>query len=214
MSSIPTLSEIVQVVEKLDLAKRRKAPQGRKPEYSDSTIIALAVYQKLAGFKYAQQMLAVLKSLEQKAPAPSTCSERKARLLMQILSAVKQLCSAQDATRQDLDSKKLEVIDLARANRTKLAGSYGYDHIHKRTFYGFRLHARADDEGQRCCVLLRPAHEHDVKVAPRLFTGLNYKIVTADKAYIGHNLKVDLDKQAIDLVTPRKRNQLPLPKRE
>ena len=135
MSSIPTLSEIVQAVEKRGLAKRRKAPQGRKPEYSDNTIIALAVYQKLARFKYAQQMLEVLKSLEQKAPAPSTFAERKVGLVMQILSAVKQLCSAQNATRQHLDSKKLEVIDFARANRRKLAGGYGYDHIHKRTFF-------------------------------------------------------------------------------
>lgn len=41
---------IVQIVERLLLGKRKKAPQGRKPIYSDSFIIALAVYQKLAGF--------------------------------------------------------------------------------------------------------------------------------------------------------------------
>ena len=214
MCKTPTLQEILQSVEKLGLAKRRKAPQGRKPVYSDSYIIALAVYQKLARFKYTQQMLEVLSSLETDVPAPSTFAERKALLVMQIILAVKRLCLSQEAVKQHLDSKKLEVIDFARANRTKLAGDYGYDHIHNRIFYGFRLHASADDEGGLCAVLLRPANEHDVSVAPRLLNTLNYKIVTADKGYISQDLKADLDKHAVHLVTPRKSNQLPPPKAE
>jgi hypothetical protein len=213
VSKIPTLKRIVQSVEKLALAKRKRAPQGRKPSYSDSYIIGLAVYQKLARFKYSQQMLEVLASLGRKVPAPSTFAERKAGLVMQIILAVKQLCSGQEATRQHLDSKKLEVIDFARAHRTKLAGSYGHDHIHKRSFYGFRLHARADDEGKLCKVLLRLAHEHDVSVAPRLLQDLTYTIVTGDKGYISKDLKADLDRRAVDLVTPRRSNQLPPPKR-
>ena len=226
MSKIPTLIEIVQSVESPGLAKRRKAPQGRKPFYLDSYIVALAVYQKLAGFKYSQKMLAVLSSLAIDVPAPSTFAERKAGLVMQIIAAVKQLCSAQHAVKQHLDSKKLEVIDFARANRTQLAGAYGYDHIHKRIFYGFRrlgqsgtfwacpLHARADDGGKLCRVLLRSADEHDVKVAPRLLTNALYTIVTADKGYISTELKADLGARAVHLVTPRRSNQLPPPKAE
>lgn len=213
MSSIPTLEQIVQAVEDIGLVKRRKAAQGRKPVYSDSYIIALAVYQKLASFKYSQKMLEVLTSLGKDVPAPSTFAERKAGLVMQIILALKQLCSG-GATKQHLDSKKLEVIDFARANRTKLAGDYGYDHIHKRIFYGFRLHATADDEGNLSHVLLRPANEHDVSIAPRLLKKRSYKIVTADKGYISADLKADLDKQAIHLVTPRRSNQPPPPKAE
>lgn len=211
MRSIPTLNEIVQMVEQLGLAKRRKAPQGRKPLYSDSHIIALAVYQKLARFKYAQQMLAVLVSLGQDAPSPATFSERKVGLVMQIILAVKALCSTKQAIKQHLDSKKIEVIDFARAHRTKLAGNYGYDPIHKRSFYGFRLHALADDERHLCRILLRPANEHDLSVAPRLLKKLNYRVITADKGYISQALKSDLDKHAVHLVTPRKNNQLPPP---
>lgn len=84
--------------------KRKKAPQGCKPVYSDNFIIALAVYQKLAGFRHAQQMLAVLVSLEVEVPAPSTFGERKSLLLGPLILAVKQLCSKQQATRQHLDS--------------------------------------------------------------------------------------------------------------
>lgn len=116
--------------------------------------------------------------------------------------------------KQDLDSKKLEVIDFARANPTKLAGDYGYDHIHNRIFYGFRFHASANDEGGLCAVLLRPANEHDLSVAPRLLNTLNYKIVTADKGYLSQHLKADLDKHAVHLVTPGKSNLLPPPKAE
>ena len=153
-------------------------------------------------------------SLGVKVPASSTFSERKAALLAQVVLAVKQLCSGVQATRQHLDSKKLEVVDFARARRTGLTGAYGRDHIHNTTFYGFRLHARVTDTGKLCQLLLRPANEHDVSVAPRLLSDLSYTIVTGDKGYISKGLKADLAKSAVDLVTPRKSNQLPPPQRE
>jgi hypothetical protein len=110
--------------------------------------------------------------------------------------------------------KKLEEVGFARVRGTKLAGAYGRDHIHNSTFYGFRLHARVDDTGQLCRVLLRPANEHDVMVAPRLLDDLSYTIITGDKGYLSQNLKANLAPLAVDLVTPRKSNQLPPPKRE
>ena len=214
MRKIPTLEEIVQAVERLPLKKRKKAPQGRAPVFSDTFIIALALYQKVASFRHAQKMLEVAASFGVDVPVPSTFCERKRLLLGQIILAVKHLCSKQQATKQHLDSKKLEVVDFARAKRTKLAGSYGHDHIHNRTFYGLRLHARVDDTGKLCELLLRGANEHDVKVAPRLLDDLIYTIVTADKGYISKDLKAEVAPQAVDLVTPRRSNQLPLPQRE
>jgi len=207
----PTLNEIIQAVEKLSLKQRKKAPQGRTLVYSDSFIIALAIYQKLYSFKYALKMLEVLKSLGLVVPSASSFSERKALLIGQIILAVKRLCSQQTAVKQHLDSKKLEIIDFARANRTQLAGNYGYDAIHKRSFFGLRLHARVDDEGNFCKLLLRPANQHDVIVAEHLVKGLSYTIVTGDKGYISQDLKTRLDKQAVHLVTPKRSNQLPAP---
>ena len=221
MSKTPTLTswccaieEIVQAVERLALARRRKAPQGRKPKYSDNFIVALAVYQKLASFRYSQKMLAVAASFGVDVPVPSTFCERKQALLGQIILAVKRLCAGQSATKQHLDSKKLEVVDFARARWTKLAGAYGHDHIHNVTFYGFRLHTRVDDAGNLSRLLLRGANEHDVKVAPRLLDALTYTIVTADKGYISGDLKANIAPRAVDLVTPRRSNQLPPPQRE
>ncbi len=93
MSKTPTLEEIVQAVDALALRKRKRAPQGRKAKYPDNFIIALTVYQKLSGFRYAQQLLAVLASLKQDVPAPSTFAEREAGLMGRLILAVKQLCS-------------------------------------------------------------------------------------------------------------------------
>jgi len=54
MRHYPSLPEIVAAVEALLLPRRKKAPQGRKPRYSDERIIALAVYPHLGRFRYAQ----------------------------------------------------------------------------------------------------------------------------------------------------------------
>lgn len=151
----------------------------------------------------------MLGSLGVDVPAPSPFCERKAGLVFRIILAVKQLCSNQNAPKQHLDSKKLEVIDFARAHRTKLAGAYGYDHIHECSFFGFRLHALAYDEALLCRVLLRTANEHDVSVAPRLLEVLNYTIITADKGYISQTFKAKLDAQSVHLVTPKRGNRLP-----
>ncbi len=51
-------------------------------------------------------------------------------------------------------------------------------------------------------------------MAPCLLDDLNYTIITADKGYISKNLKAKLAPRAVDLVTPRKNNQLPPPERE
>ena len=182
--------------------------------YSDRFIVALAVYQKLARFRYSQQMLEVLASLGVAVPAPSTFCERKRQLLGQVVLALKRLRAEARATRQHLDSKKLEVEEFAGAKRTKLSGSHGHDHVHDSTFYGFRLHARVNDAGALCRVLMRPANEHDVSVAPRLLNDLLYVIVTGDKGYISQDLKATVAARAGDIVTPRRSNQLPPSRRE
>lgn len=51
MGHYPSLQEIVTTVEALLLPRRKKAPHGHKPHYSDELIIALAVYQNLWRFR-------------------------------------------------------------------------------------------------------------------------------------------------------------------
>jgi hypothetical protein len=81
MRYYPSLQEIAAAVEALLLPRRKKASQGRKPLYSDELIFALAVYQHLWRFRYAQDLLHWLRSQGEPVPAPSTFCERKAQLL-------------------------------------------------------------------------------------------------------------------------------------
>lgn len=83
----------------------------------------------------------------------------------------------------------------------------GWDPINECYFYGLRLHASVDDSGWLRRVVLRKANQQDVKVAPVLLDGLSYTLVTGDKGYISQELKLFLAPNAIDLVTPKRKNQ-------
>jgi len=108
MRHYPSLPEIVAAVEALLRPRRKKAPQGRKPRYSDERIIALAVYQHLWRFRYAQDLLYWLRTHGHQVPAPATFCERKAQLLGQVILAVKALAGLYNpAPCLRMDSKKL-----------------------------------------------------------------------------------------------------------
>ena len=184
MRHYPSLQEIVAAVEALLLPRRKKAPQGRKPHYSDELIIALAVYQHLWRFRYSQDLLYWLRTHGHQVPVPSTFCERKAQLLGQVILAVKSLSGLYNPARcLRMDSKKLPTASLARAKRVRLPGCIGRDHANRTYFYGLRLHALVHDQGFLRRVLLYPAHKHDVVVAARLLQGLSYVVVTGDKGY-------------------------------
>ena len=107
MRHYPSLPEIVAAVEALR-PRRKKAPQGRKPCYSDERIIALAVYPHLGRFRYAQDLLYWLRTHGHQVPAPATFCERKAQLLGQVILAVKALAGLYNpAPCWRVDSKKL-----------------------------------------------------------------------------------------------------------
>ena len=215
MRYYPSLQEIVAAIEALLLPRRKKAPQGRKPRYSDELIIALALYQRLSRFSYAQDMLHWLRTHGEPVPAPSTFCERKAQLLGQVVLAVKALAGLLNPPlRLRMDSKKLPTAALARAGRVGLPGSIGRDHANRTYFYGLRLHAQVDDRGYLRRVLLRPAHEHDVRVAARLLQGLRYVVVTADKGYLSRGLRAEVARQGVDLIARHKRNMRPHSERE
>jgi len=215
MRHYPSLPEIVAAVEALLLPRRKKAPQGRKPRYSDERIIALAVYQHLGRFRYAQDLLYWLRTHGHQVPAPATFCERKAQLLGQVILAVKALAGLYNpAPCLRMDSKKLPTAALARAKRVRLPGRIGRDYANRTYFYGLRLHALVDDQGFLRRVLLYPAHKHDVVVAARLLQGLSYVVVTGDKGYLSRALKAQVAWQGVDLIARHKRNMRPHTRRE
>ena len=87
-------------------------------------------------------------------------------LRAQPILAVKALAAwGQRPVRLRLDAKKLPAAALGRACRAALPGRVGRDHANGVPSYGLRPHARVDDEGWLRRVLVRPATEHDVRVA-------------------------------------------------
>ncbi len=56
MRRYPSLQEIAAAIEALRLLRCKKAPQGRKPQYSDEPIIAPAVDAQLWRVGYAQDL--------------------------------------------------------------------------------------------------------------------------------------------------------------
>ena len=130
MRHYPSLPEIVAAVEALLLPRRKKAPQGRKPRYSDELIIALAVYQPLWRFRYAQDLSYWLRTHGHQVPAPATFCERKAQLLGQVILAVKALAGLYNpAPCLRMDSKKLPTAALARAKRVRLRSGPCQPHL-------------------------------------------------------------------------------------
>lgn len=88
----PSLSRILTAIEHLHLPRRKRAVQGRSASYPDELILAIAVYQHLWGFKYANKLLECLSQQGWAVPAPSTYSKRKKQLLGSVIVSVKALC--------------------------------------------------------------------------------------------------------------------------
>jgi Transposase DDE domain len=211
----PSLNRIVTAIVQLRLPLRKRAVQGVQPRFSDTFILALAVYQNISGFKFANAMLENLQAQGIDVPATSTFSERKKLLLGNIVVCIKALCQfAQKPVRVHMDSKKLPVAQLARASRVKLPGAVGWDAINKQYFYGLRVHGSVDDTGWLRKIVLGKANQADVKVAPKLLSGLSYTVATGDKGYIDKKLKAQFAKQGVDVVTKARKNQQPISQRE
>jgi Transposase DDE domain len=90
------------------------------------------------------------------------------------LWAVKQLLQQRLAQRLSagepvwlVDSMPVEACQFARATFCRRFGGeadYGYDHLHKQTFYGFRLHLRVSRAGVIQAMQLAPARASDKAV--------------------------------------------------
>lgn len=118
-------------------------------------------------------------------PAPSTFPKRKAALLPQVIPAVKAPAHrGERPVRSRMDSQKLPTAVLGRASRVALPGALGRDHASRVPFYGLWLHVLVDDQGLLRRVLLRPANEHDLQVAPWLLDRQRYVVVTGYKGYL------------------------------
>jgi hypothetical protein len=76
-----------------------------------------------------------------------------------------------DDPRWLVDSLPIDACQFARATfcrRFRGVADYGYDHLRKRTYYGFRLHLRTSREGVIESFLVTSARPADATVTPAL----------------------------------------------
>lgn len=88
-----------------------------------------------------------------------------------------------DAPLRFLDSTKLPVCHLHRAERHQVARSRAaFGKNHQGWWYGFKLHAAIDSRGQLCAVRITPANVHDQGITPAL-TQSRTRIAVGDGGY-------------------------------
>lgn len=114
-----------------------------------------------------------------------------------------------------IDSTPLPVCRFARASFCRrfshqdahgLQATYGYDHVARQTFYGFRLHLKVAFPGVVTGLSLTGAHISDVATAPQLLEAQE-GIVLGDRNYHSPALQRELEACAPHgkLLTPPKK---------
>jgi hypothetical protein len=121
-----------------------------------------------------------------------------------------------DDPRWLVDSLPIDACQFARASFcSRFAGvaDYGYDHLRKRTYYGFRLHLRTSREGVIESFLVTTARPADATVTPALdpppgSTGIG------DRAYYNPAMRRVLAAEGVTLQAPYyQKSRDPDPKR-
>jgi hypothetical protein len=121
-----------------------------------------------------------------------------------------------DPTLAILDSIAIPVCQFTRAPRChRFAGEagFGQDHLTRRAFYGFRLHARVCWPGVICQIELTPGQGSELAAALDL-TEATHGLVIGDRNFWSPRLREDLERQGLTLLAPfRRRIHDPWPQR-
>jgi hypothetical protein len=106
-----------------------------------------------------------------------------------------------------LDSIAIPVCQFTRAPRCqRFAGEagYGQDHLTRRAFYGFRLHARVCWPGVICQIELTPGQGSELAVALDL-TEATHGVVVGDRNFWSPRLREELARHGLTLLAPFRR---------
>jgi transposase len=95
---------------------------------------------------------------------------------------------------------------LAQRGKTSMGWFYSL-----KATSGFKLHAIINSKGELIRLKLTPGNVDDRKPIPELCQGL-FGQLFADKGYLGKELAETLDKQAIRLITPLRKNMKAVPR--
>lgn len=161
----------------LGLGRLRR--RGPAPRLADSEVIAIEIVGEFWGLHADRAIYRHFRRYHL-AEFPALARVHRTTFARQAadLWRVKRLIQARLAARLTagarlwlVDSLPIEACRFARASfcrRFAGVADYGYDHLVKRTFYGFRLHLRAGREGVILAYQLAPARAADRAMLPEL----------------------------------------------
>jgi hypothetical protein len=193
------------------LPKARLRQRGSKPTLSDSEVLTIEVIGAYLGLEQDSALHAYfVRHYSHFFPAlrrlHRTSFTRQAANLCHFKEHLWQHFVAQTAHQHDfglLDSMPLPVCRFARAtfcHRFRsadvqgLQASYGYDHVARQTYWGFRLHFRVSWPGLITALSFTGAHEADSAVAPQMLHG-QQGLVLADRNYHSPKLQTQLQQE-------------------
>ena len=161
----------------LDLHRLRR--RGPQPVLADSEVITIELVGEFWGldkdralFRHFRRYHAA--EFPALARVHRTTFTRQAANLWRVKQLIQERLAAKLAAGTRLwlvDSLPIEACRFARATscrRSAGVADYGYDHLVKRTFYGFRLHLRTSREGVILDYELAPARASDRALLPEL----------------------------------------------
>lgn len=133
---------------------------------------------------------------------------RQAASLWRVKQLIQARLAERLADRRDAvwlaDSLPIEACKFARATFCQRFGGeadYGYDHVVKRTFYGFRLHLRTTRDGVVSAYQLAPARANDKAVLAELNLPTG-SVGIGDRGYYDPALRERLEAVGVRLLTP------------
>lgn len=161
------------------LALGRLRRRGAAPRLSDSEVITLEVVGEFWGLDADRDLFRHFRAYHTAefpalAHVSRTTFARQAANLWRVKHLLQSRLAAWlsgDDPRWLVDSLPIDACQFARATFCRrFAGEadYGYDHLRKRTYYGFRLHLRTSREGIIESFLVTSARPADATVTPAL----------------------------------------------
>ncbi len=161
----------------LDLPRLRR--RGPQPALADSEVITIELVGEFWGLQKDRDLVRHFRRYHAAefpalARVHRTTFARQAATLWRLKQLIQERLAAKLAAGTRLwlvDSLPIEACRFARATfcrRFAYVAGYRYDHLMKRTFYGFRLHLRTSREGVILDYELAPARASDRALLPEL----------------------------------------------
>jgi hypothetical protein len=157
----------------------RLRARGPQPSLADSEVITIELVGEFWGLDTDKALFRHFRCYHRRefpalAHVSRTTFARQAANLWRVKQLIQQRLAQRLAAGDPLwlvDSLPLPACQFARApfcRRFRGVADYGYDHLSKQTFYGFRLHLRTSREGVIEAFLVTSARPADATVTPAL----------------------------------------------